>query len=90
MEPDSKTRLHRRYVSWRVHLLSASIFPELQSIHSFEVSREAAINKIEMMNQALFTLDYRVLVNLTFKLPNLEYYLPLNKDALSEEDNTLS
>lgn len=70
---DSEVCLHRRYVSWRVHLLAVDALPKIHSIRAFEVYHGTSINKIDKVNRTLFKLDYRVLIDLAAKFPSLEY-----------------
>jgi hypothetical protein len=67
------------HFSWRVHLLEPEALPLLGSICSLEVGDEwdGLLSKGtdgENCNWAAVKLDYRVMVDLVVKLPNLKYW----------------
>jgi hypothetical protein len=65
--------LHRKYVSWRVHLLSPESLPKLSSITSLNVLQNGDGQCVEEAAITPAKLDLRVLLDLAVKLPNLEY-----------------
>ena len=67
------------HLSWRVHLLEPEALPLLESVRSLEVGNDIVgtfVNRAEDANcdWALVKLDYRVMVDLVVKFPNLEYW----------------
>ncbi|KAH6672004.1 hypothetical protein B0J14DRAFT_669508 [Halenospora varia] len=66
--------LHRKYVCWRVHLLSPESLPELFSISSIVLLQDGAgFCRAESNEHTPAKLDLRVLLDLSVKLPHLEY-----------------
>jgi hypothetical protein len=66
-------------LSWRVHLLKPDALPLIKSIRSLEVgdlwaSRSGRLRGDAGHDWAPVKLDYRVMVDLVVKLPNLEYW----------------
>ncbi|KAF2180483.1 hypothetical protein K469DRAFT_672349 [Zopfia rhizophila CBS 207.26] len=70
---DSGICLHRRFTSWRVHLLAPESLPELASIRSLEIQQGVEYSRFNKYDLAPSKLDLRVLVDLITRLPNLEY-----------------
>lgn len=54
--------LHREHNYWRTHLLEPETLPDLKSIRSLEINNDNSRAK----------LDYRILIDLIARLPNLE------------------
>lgn len=66
------------HFSWRVHLLDPEALPLLSSVRSLEVGDDWGGSFRKALNQedcrlARLQLDYRVMIDLVAKLPNLEY-----------------
>ncbi|KAF2748765.1 hypothetical protein M011DRAFT_457476 [Sporormia fimetaria CBS 119925] len=64
---------HRQYSSWRIHLLSPRLLPQLGSVRTLTLDQEwgsgaAVYGGDTMLNK----LDLRVIVDLVVKLPRLE------------------
>jgi hypothetical protein len=68
---DSGYCLHRYFVSWRMHLLSPSTIPSLISVRSLTVHGW----EVGFANDdtGLRKLDYRVLLDISSQLPNLNF-----------------
>lgn len=64
--------LQRKFISWRLHLLSPTTLPQLASIRGLSVENGGVILPLEE-DKSLLKLDLRVLIDLAVKLPNLEY-----------------
>jgi hypothetical protein len=67
---------YHNYLSWRVHLLEPQSLPLLESVRSLEVGADydgPSVMPVDY-NTAEVKLDYRVMVDLVVKLPNLEYW----------------
>jgi hypothetical protein len=67
------------YLSWRVHLLNPEVLPVIESIRSLEVGNSWGPSSCRARGDAdqvlvPVKLDYRVMVDLVVKLPNLEYW----------------
>jgi hypothetical protein len=64
--------IHRSFISWRVHLLSTSTLPILFSVRSLTVENPEQRPWGDGPDKSLHKLDYRVLFDISSKLPNLE------------------
>ncbi|KAJ8115789.1 hypothetical protein OPT61_g2644 [Boeremia exigua] len=62
---------HRRYSSWRVHLLCPEMLPELHSVHGLSVCNPEMDCHVSKSTQS--RIDLRVIVDLASRCPNLEY-----------------
>ncbi|OAG13768.1 hypothetical protein CC77DRAFT_1036077 [Alternaria alternata] len=67
------------HLSWRVHLLEPEALPLLESVRSLEVGDDwdgsfGGRAEFTGYNSGRVKLDYRVMVDLVVKLPNLEYW----------------
>lgn len=62
---------HRRYSSWRVHLLSPERLPKLHSVQGLSICNPEP--KLSLDERAQTKIDLRVLVDLAARCPNLEY-----------------
>lgn len=68
---------HSQYLSWRAHLLEPEALPILGSIRSLEIMQGMySPFDTDQANYRLadVKLDYRVMVDLIVKLPNIEYW----------------
>jgi hypothetical protein len=65
--------LHRAHVSWRVHLLNPGSLPALASIQRLQLRNGAKFSPFEEPQVTLRKLDLRILLDLSYKLPNLEH-----------------
>ena len=70
---------YHHHLSWRVHLLEPEALPLLESVSSLEVGDEwggtcRSVAGDTDYEWAPVKLDYRVMVDLAVKLPNLEYW----------------
>jgi hypothetical protein len=62
------------HLSWRVHLLEPDALPSLESVRSLEVGGEwYRESSGQDFNWGHVKMDYRVMVDLVVKLPNLDY-----------------
>jgi hypothetical protein len=67
-------QIYRKYVCWRVHLLSPETLVELFFVNSLTIFEGGAgQSSCEVTDRTSFKLDLRVLLDLSLKLPNLEY-----------------
>lgn len=62
---------HRRYSSWRVHLLSKELLPELHSVRALSICNSHDYVSDGLTNYC--KLDLRVVADLAGRLPQLEY-----------------
>ena len=67
------------HLSWRVHLLEPGELPLLKSVRSLEIGNNYCWTfgrraEDPVCNRAPVQLDYRVMVDLVVKLPNLDYW----------------
>jgi hypothetical protein len=67
------------HLSWRIHLLNPGALPSLRSIRSLEVGHAWEGSFCRTTDDADYRfaglkMDYRVMVDLVSKLPNLEYW----------------
>jgi hypothetical protein len=60
--------------SWRVHLLNPETLPCLESVHSLDFRGGYMYKEVENYNRIAVKLDYRVMVDLLVKLPNVEFW----------------
>ncbi|KAJ4288047.1 hypothetical protein N0V90_012063 [Kalmusia sp. IMI 367209] len=63
---------HRAYVSLRVHLLNPGSLPALKSIRRLRFQNGAKFSPFEEPQITLRKLDLRILLDMAYKLPNLE------------------
>lgn len=63
---------HRRYSSWRVHLLSPDAFPELYSVSGLSICspQKQGHHHRQLVRSRI---DLRVIIDLASRCPNLEY-----------------
>jgi len=64
---------HRVSSAWRVHLLRPDDFPELRSIHGLSICNPEHSTSKTGYHRAINRLDWRVLVDVASRLPNLQY-----------------
>jgi hypothetical protein len=64
---------HRVSSAWRVHLLRPEDLPDLYSIRGLSICNPELSTKIDGDRCAISRLDWRVLVDVASRLPNLEY-----------------
>ncbi|KAF2440214.1 hypothetical protein P171DRAFT_435980 [Karstenula rhodostoma CBS 690.94] len=64
---------HRAYVSWRVHLLNPGGLPALNSIRRLQLQNGAEFTPFKEPVITLRKIDLRILLDLSYKLPNLEH-----------------
>ena len=64
---------HRAYVSSRVHLLNPGSLPALKSIRRLRFQNGAKFTPFEEPRITLRKLDLRILLDMAYKLPNLEH-----------------
>lgn len=77
--PRERSLSYHDYLSWRVHLLDPKALPLLTSVRSLEVGDDWNGSFCRRADDAEWKwarvkLDYRVMVDLVAKLPNLEYW----------------
>lgn len=68
---------YHHHLSWRIHLLDPNALPLLRSIRSLEIGWDGSVHVRAgdpNFKLKLVKLDYRVMVDLVTKLPNLEYW----------------
>ncbi|KAF2183381.1 hypothetical protein K469DRAFT_668401 [Zopfia rhizophila CBS 207.26] len=63
---------HRKSISWRLHLQTPDILPELTSVHALCLDDETIIDPLEE-DKSLLKVDLRILIDLAIKLPRLEF-----------------
>jgi hypothetical protein len=66
--------LHRRFTSWRVHLMNPGLLPELVLVRTLNVRRGCWSHFLNNDGEEPSKLDWRVLVDLMVKLPTLESF----------------
>lgn len=62
---------HRRYCSWRIHLLSPDKLPKLRSVQGLSICNPQL--QLYINNAAQSRIDLRTLVDLAATCPNVEY-----------------
>jgi hypothetical protein len=77
--PSERPLSYHHYLSWRVHLLEPEALPLLESVRSLEVGGDWGGSFSKRADDAQYDrvevkLDYRAMVDLVVKLPNLEYW----------------
>ncbi|CAI6330993.1 unnamed protein product [Periconia digitata] len=63
---------HRKCVSWRLHLLSASTLPKLRSVRALSIENPRAADPLTSP-ESLLHIDLRVLIDLAVQCPRLEF-----------------
>jgi hypothetical protein len=77
--PSQQSLSYHNHLSWRVHLLEPQALPLLRSIRSLEIGDDGGGSFYRRAADAGFKwrqvkLDYRMMVDLVVKLPNIEYW----------------
>ena len=64
--------LRRRWVGWRIHLLTPEALPILDSVYFLKIENGGDVSHWDDSNISAFKIDLRVLVDLANRLPNLQ------------------
>lgn len=67
-----RTCPHRKNIGWRLHLQAPDKLPELNSVHALCLEDEATIDPLTE-DKSLLKVDLRMLIDLSVKLPHLEF-----------------